>query len=363
MNTVIQPEKIPTKIIGTYTDNYDIIYVNDTIINYLNAEKKKIPDLNEQIKTLKKSLLKSHTLNAKREIEQEISLLEQQVESIKNGDRLAEYKEKTNELIENYLKNSDDRLKIIDKYLKIAKNYIQLQVTRISNTKQRCKNCRTDLENIVVNIDGILRCPNCNNEHQSITTSKHLDFKVHQLNNENDIENFIKALNRYQGLQPPPPKSLFQKLDVYFKERGLPSAEYIRSLPYNDRGKKGNVNKEMLYTALSNIGCSSYYEDVSLIGHIYWDWKLPDLTLLKDKILRHYMITQKSFYKIPLDVRGRLSSLGTSWRLARHLELVGVPIYQDDFKTAENPESVANHKRLWKLMCELADDEEIYYIE
>jgi len=366
MNSAIQYQSYPTKIIGTYNDDYDIIYVNDTIINYLSQEKNKIPDLNDKLKGLKKSLLKLHTLNVKREIESEIIKVEKEIESIKNNEKLTDYKLKTKDLIEEYIKckiNNLDKLKIIDEYLRIAKNYIQLQVTRITNNKKCCKKCKHDLENISADVDGILRCPNCHNEHQSITTSKHLDFKVHQLSNENDMENFIKALNRYQGLQTPPPKILFTKLDAYFKERGFPSAEEIKKLPYNDRGKKGNTNKEMLYTALSNIGYSTYYEDVNLIGNIYWGWKLNDISSLQEKILRNYMVTQKSFYKIPPEVRCRLSSLGTSFLIKKHLELVGVPVYHDDFKIAENPDSVANHKKLWKMMCELANDEEIYYID
>jgi hypothetical protein len=358
------------KIVGSYSDDYDISHVHEIIINSLLQEKNNINDLNQKLKILKKTQLKSHTLNAKREIDSQIEEIEKEVEMIKNGYKLIAYKNESIHLIEQYISckindlSVDERLIIIDKYLKIAKKYSNVQVSRITQPKQTCMNCKNCLKNQEVDVDGILRCPVCNNEHQSINTLKHIDsFKLHQLNNENDMENFIKALNRYQGLQNNPPKILFTKLDTYFKERCLPSAEYIKSLPYNDRGKKGNVNKEMLYSALSSIGYSSYYEDVNLIGHIYWDWILPDLSGLKDKILSHYMITQKSFYKIPLEIRSRISSLGTSFRLFKHLQLVGVPVYHDDFKIAENQDSITNHNRLWKLMCDGAEDPEIYYIE
>lgn len=357
----------PVKIIGTYTDDYDISYVNDVIINTLNEEKNNLTELTKKLDRLKKLKLKTQTYNDKQETDEEIRELEIEINIIKNNERIKNYKILSKPLLEQYIKyknNPAELLKVIDQYLKLAKKYITIQVTRNLHYKKSCMNCKYSLENETISTDGILRCPECHNEHQMIITGKHVDhFKMQQLNNENDMENFMKALNRYQGLQPKPPAIIFTKLDAYFKERGFPDSEYIKSLPYDDRGKKGNCNREMLYDALSSISFSSYYEDIFLIAHIYWDWLLPDLTHLKDTIIRHYIITQKSFYKIPLDVRERISSLGCNYRLYQHLRLVGQPVYREEFKIAENPESIRQHDRIWKLMCELSDDDEIYYIE
>jgi len=360
---------LPKKITGSYTDDYDISYIHDIIINTLTLEKNNIPELNKELEILKKSSLKLHTFNNKKEINEAMDKIEKEINMIKSNSRLIEYKSLATTLIEKYinLKINDgsvnERLKVINQYLKIAKKYINIQVNRVVVNKNACMNCKASLDNGNISIYGVLKCPECNNEHHDIISIKHMEhFKTHS-NTENDMENFDKALMRYQGLQNNPPKNLYSKLDVYFNQRGLPSAEYIKSLPYNERGKKGNVNKEMLCTALSAIGYASYYEDVNLIGHIYWDWKLPDLTLLKETIMRHYIITQKNFYKIPIDVRDRISSLGTQFRLFKHLQLVGHICYVDDFKIAENQDSIQNHNRIWKLMCELSDDPEIYYIE
>ncbi len=264
------------------------------------------------------------------------------------------------------LKKSEDtnaRLKLVNQYLKIAKKYIEIHVNRIVNHKIQCLNCQSSLDEFN-HKEGYIRCTTCHNEYQSINTTKYTDnYNMQYINIENEDENFTKALMRYQGLQNNPPKILYSKLDNYFKERGFPNAEAIRLLPFDDRGKKGNTNKKMLCSALASIGYASYYEDVNLIGHIYWDWKLPDLTHLKCLILKHYAQTQKSFYKIPSEVRQRISSLGTQYRLWRHLQLVGHVCYMEDFKIAENNDSLQNHHRLWKMMCQLCDDEDIYYID
>src|SRR4029079_7737136 len=307
---------------------------------------------------LKEQSLKPQTMNAKKETLKLIADLESAISLIDKGQKLKKYKSMSEPLVQTYLKSKgDDKLIIIEKFLKLAKNYIDINVSHTINVVNSCLNCKKVIDE--VNQDNVIKCPYCDNEHQHVNTLKYSE----QFKNENDMENFVKALTRYQGLQALPPKIIYTKLDQYFKERGLPSSDEIKTLPYNDNGKKGNTNKEMLYIALSQIGYSSYYEDVNLIGHIYWDWKLPDLVSVKDIIMRHFIETQKAFYKIPVDVKRRVSSLGTSYRLWRHLQLVGHICTVDDFKIAENQDSLSTHNRIWKMMCEMADDPEIYYID
>ena len=289
------------------------------------------------------------------------------LEEINKGTKLAHYKSLSEPFIEKYQqikKNKEEGLLVvIDQYLKLAKKYIQINIVRTVHQQNICLNCNTSLEENN-STEGVIRCHRCHNEYQIINATKYTDnYNMQYINVENDDENFTKALMRYQGLQNNPPKNLYTKLDVYFKERGFPDANMIRALPFDQRGKKGNTNKKMLCSALSSVGYANYYEDVNLIGHIYWDWKLPDLTAIKDTILKHYAVTQKSFYKIPSHVRQRISSLGTQYRLWRHLQLVGHICYMEDFKIAENNDSLQNHHRLWKMMCELSMDPEIYYID
>ena len=359
-----QKNKLPTKITDTYKNDYDIVYVHNIILASLNQEKNNLPKLNNELKKLKIISETLQTYNAKVQTMKDIQTILLEIENINKGLKLIEYKKAAEPFIEQYgLLKGEERLIIIDQYLKLAKKYIVIQVTRIVDKKIVCLNCQQPLDE-VVNIEGVIRCSKCNNEYQSINTTKYTDnYNMQYINLENDDENFTKALMRYQGLQNNPPKILYTKLDNYFKERGFPDTDTIRAMPYDDRGKKGNTNKKMLCAALANIGYSTFYEDVHLIGHVLWDWKLPDLTHLKDTILKHYAITQKAFYKIPSNVRQRISSLGTQYRLWRHLQLIGHECHMEDFKIAENNDSLQNHHRLWRMMCELSSDPDIYYID
>jgi hypothetical protein len=181
---------------------------------------------------------------------------------------------------------------------------------------------------------------------------------------DDSIDNFLKAFTRYQGLQSDcPNEKLYEELDEYFRRQNLPLGHEIRQLPLNERGRRGNTNHLMLWTALSAIERSAYYEDSNLIGHIYWGWTLPDVNQYRERIITHYNKTQKVFYEIPPEQRGRSSSLGTQYRLWRHLQLVGHDCRMDEFRIATNEDSLRTHDYLWRLMCEGADDPDIYYIQ
>lgn len=356
-------------IIGTYIDDYDINHIHDYIIKRLKAEKDLLTSLSNQLSKLKEFEQRPLTLNTKRDIQQQIYTLSHQIDEVKDTSKLKTYLQQTENLLLSYNKLKDSiytnkRLAIIDSYLTIAKKYTPIKLIRQTDHQSCCINCKKPLPIDSAPMEHLVKCEYCSNEHQMININYHQKYiKVQNINTDNDLENFIKALMRYQGLQNKPPESIYSKLDQYFAERGLPLSQDIRSLPYNERGKKGDTNKEMLCQALAHIGCASYYEDVNLIGHIYWDWKLPNLSTLQDKIIRIYQLTQKAFYKIPPEQRFRISSLGTQFRLLKILELCGHICYYEDFKIAENNDSLQNHKRLWKMMCEIADDPEIYYID
>ena len=184
-------------------------------------------------------------------------------------------------------------------------------------------------------------------------------------NNTDDesIDNFLRAFIRYQGLQPDrPDDSLYDELDGYFARHDRPSGEEIKQLPLNSRGRRGDTDHKMLWNALSQIGRSEYYEDANLIGHLYWGWTVQNVMHLKERIIEKYNKTQKVFYQIPPEERGRNSSLGTQYRLWRHLQLEGHECYMEEFKIAENSESVRTHHRLWRLMCQGTNDPDIQYI-
>lgn len=378
---------IPTKITGVYIEDFNILYVDEIIRKRLNQEKNRyLQELKLRYETLKSQALQPQTVLMRKKTLESIKAVEDEIKQIESNERIYNYELKVNNILEQYKNlnreiktlnfeesktqnfdsNTKKRLNLIDKFLEIASEYIEIDVTRKVDQSNICICCNTSLDKIVPNEDGVIRCPNlkCCAEYNTIMLSKNSkESKIVCSFEDDSIDNFLRAFIRYQGLQPEQPEeSLYKELDDYFIKHNRPSGAEIRKLPLNSRGRRGDTNHKMLWNALSYIGKSEYYEDVNLIGHIYWGWTLPNVMHLKDRIIDKYIKTQRVFYQIPPEERGRISSLGTQYRLWRHLQLEGHECYMDEFKIAENPESLRIHNKLWKMMCEKANDPEIYYI-
>lgn len=392
-------EDLPKKIEGTYKDDYNIVYIDDIIRKKLKQEKYTCLDgLKTSYKNLDEISKQSQTYITRENTLASMKKLIDEILSIENGTKLSIYESETKDIISAYKKyygmvktilfDKDDedegeiilddeteekfyqRSLLIEKYLEIAAKYIPINIIKINNTSiDVCQCCGVSLSKVMPNDDGCIRCPamDCQTEHNMIITHKICKdgSRVTVANNNDDsIDNFMRAFIRYQGLQSErPPESIYSKLDDYFINLGQPSSKEIMNLPLNEKGKRGETDHKMLWIALSNIGYSEYYKHSNYIGHIYWGWELPKVMHLKELIVYHYNETQKVYYQIPIEERKRDSSLGTSYRLWRHLQLAGHKCHFNEFKIVTNNDSLHCHDQLWKRMVEETDDPNIYYIQ
>lgn len=381
---------IPDGITGSYNEDYNIAYVDSIIRAKLKQERQDIAILQDKHQKLAAIVQQPQNFLTRQKTLAEMHKLQNEISQIASGAKQQTYEARVAPLLQAYRKyagkiktvvfdmeeeepcideNVRQRLLVIDSFLDIAAEYININVVRVNRCIGNvCLGCGTSLAKVVPNDSGSLRCPNgdCLTERSVVIKSK-LSKDSSRINTNNStedesIDNFMRAFIRYQGLQVDhPDDQLYCDLDVYFARHGLPLGKDVRSLPLNERGRRGDTNHKMLWTALATIGYASY-EDANLIGHVYWGWTLPDVMQYRDIIIQHYNKTQKVFHQIPAEERYRNSSLGTQYRLWRHLQLVGHDCYIDEFRIAENPDSIRTHNRLWRLMCEGAHDPNIYYI-
>lgn len=389
LKTDLVLEETPEKITGSYTVDYNITYLDSIIKKKLLQEKfTLLPKLKKTVASLKELIMRPQTYIQREHTLTQIKVAEEEIRKIETGEKLRVYLDKTSDIINSYLSASKikkvmfdqedqdpqtdedalHRISLIEKYLDIAGDYIQLDIIRVTSHKSDvCTGCGASLARIALSDEGSLRCPECFTEHSVIITAK-LSKDGARINmntnlEDESIENFLRAFTRYQGLQcEQPDEKVYEKLDKYFTRNGRPTGAQIRELPLDSRGLRGDTNHKMLWDALSHIGHSEYYEDTNLIGHVYWGWELPNVSHLKERLIDKYIKTQKVFYQIPIEERNRNSSLGTQYRLWRHLQLEGHECYMDEFKIAENPESLRTHNNLWKQMCDGAGDPDIFYI-
>ena len=390
----VSMEELPNKITGTYEEDYNILYVDEIIKKKLAQERfGHLTSLKARLKTLEQLIGQRQTYVVRARMVDNINKLSAEIEEIESGRRLSNYQERVRDILSKYRKYAGNiktvmfeveedvkykeldeevraRIALIDRFLDIASGYIEIDVIRTNNRPgDICSGCGISLSKVAVNDKGTIRCPNpeCQTEHNVFIMSKLAkDGSRINTNNATDdesIDNYIRAIIRYQCQQTDvPDESLYEELDAYFARHGRPLGAEIRKMSLNERGLRGDTNHKMLWNALSQIGRSEYYEDVNLIGKVYWGWTQRDVMCHMERLISDYNETQKVFFQIPLEERDRSSSLGTQYRLWRGLQLVDHECYMDEFKIAENPDSLRKHNKLWRRMCEGANNPRIRYI-
>jgi len=274
----------------------------------------------------------------------------------KIGDR--EMYQKYIENSKNYIINFNDSGEVSDleNYLDFCTKFIRIERIKTIDNRFLCKGCKENLDDEESSIEGIIICKNCNCINTYLTPN-HYTRDIEKTNVfDEDINNFIKILDKFEGKTSLILDGIFfQKLDNYFKKLGIEEGSVIRKHPLTKEGKKVGTTKKLLWNALEELGYSQYYEEVSYITHVYWGWRLPDLTRYKDKIIRDYQNSQNIWSTIKHEYK-RTASLGTQFRLYVQLLAVGYPnCCRDDFKIQENVESLRLHNDAWKRICEICN--------
>ena len=242
-------------------------------------------------------------------------------------------------------------------YLDFCSKYILIERIKNISTEFKCKGCGVNLEDLNEEREGFLVCDICNCINSYLIPNQYVrDIEKHMFYIDEDTNNFIKILDKFEGkTNLILDKSFFDKLDDYFLEIGGIKGEEVRKIPINSKGKKDGTSRKMLWSALEKIGYSQYYDETSYITNLYWGWVLPDLKNYKDQILRDYQSTQNAWNIVKIEYK-RTASLGTQYRLYVHLMAVGY-LYceKEDFKIQENVESLRLHNDAWKKMCEMSN--------
>jgi len=386
---VEQVMEIPETITGTYRTDYNILYVDQVINQKLRLEVKNLERLKFQKSQLISMLEKAANIVAYRTVMTEIEELSKLISDIESGERAKVYLERTQHLVEWYRahhkslnlvdihqsKLVDDpdiasRLLVIEEYLEIASEYVNIQVTRSYDSRtNQCHGCGADLSKVTPNMEGEVTCPkpNCRTVHNMETNLRMPEIGDHVTNynsgKDESIENFYKAAQRFQAEQSVHIHPvIYEKLEDYFVNKcGCLSSAVVRTLPLNSRGWRGNTSVQMLRNALDAIHESALGKHTILIGKNYWGWQPMKISEYMEQITADYNVTQTVFHTIPAEIRERNSSLGTEYRLWRHLQLRGCQCYFDMFMIAGD-DSFIKHENIWKMMCEGTNDPAIRFI-
>lgn len=378
------------KIVDTYNDDYNITFIHGRIVEMLEREHlTRIPRINEEISKLEKVIRLPQTQIQRNMTRKEIESLQAMKQEILSGNRVQIYQRESQPMIKKYksFKSTCSRVKfglsetkaisddicwekiaVIEEYFLLAKNYIEIDIYRVTSRQPGCISCNFPItEDILTNFDKTV-CRRCGAEQGDLIYSRSSkdNTKSASTNDKKDetIKNFLKAFEKYQGLENVKlPSDLEEKLDEYFTSKGILPGSSIRQLPLNSRGRRGDTTPQMLWAALPQIGYNDLYKHTNKIGSEYWGWVLPNVQHLKEIITDDYHKTQAVFHNIPPEERIRDSSLGTEYRLYRHLQMRGHECYMDDFKIANDPNSLCIHNDNWRRMVEGVGEPGFFYFD
>ena len=242
-------------------------------------------------------------------------------------------------------------------YLDFCSKFIMIERIKNISHEFKCKGCGINLDELNEEKEGFVICDICSCINSYLIPNQYVrDIEKHMFYLDEDTNNFIKILDKFEGKTTLIlDETFFKKLDDYFLSIGGVCGEKIRELPLDDNGKKEGTSRKMLWGALEKIGFSQYYDETSYIANLYWGWSLPDLKNYKDQILKDYQNTQNAWNLIKTEYK-RTASLGTQYRLYVHLLAAGYPhCEKEDFKIQENVESLRLHNDAWKKMCEMSN--------
>ena len=346
---------VPDKIIIYYKDNIDIHIIDEAIKYKFSKLRSGLTDIKEEIKILQKDIENKTSMPEKNHAIKNIQNKLKFIDSIENEKYLNKYIDDTKLILEKYESNKD--IAIAELFLVKANTYINIEKIKKIETNFLCKGCDYDLNNISEDNDGFYICPKCNNINNCLKPNKYIkDVDNFNYNYEEDINNFIKIIDKFEGKNTITiHEELYQELDKYFLEKNMENGEYYRNLPILENGKKIGTSRKKIWNALEKLGYNQYYDETSYIAHIYWGWKIPDLILYRDQIIKDYQNTQVVWNRIKQDYK-RSASLGTQYRLYVHLLAVNYPYCErDDFKIQDMVESLRLHNNAWQRMCEEAN--------
>ena len=370
----------PDRVVATYTEDLNIIKIHEAIMTIFAHKYSQVSIIEAKLQWERQNATTNMTINEHRRHTEDIQHYETKLQELQDRTSFKEYLQMSVPLLKVYKSVSSDaskgivsvrklinkestddpnviikRLAVIQEYLEVARNYITLDVVQTNQIRAKCPGCGVDFSQVDIDEENGLCTCECGvvRENLSLYTLYKDSNRVNigNRNNYEDWENFEKALIRYQGKQPnKPPDRLYDQLDAYYTKIQKSRGSDVQAQALLADGKKTGTSRQMMLDALCETANSAYYDDVNLIMHVYWGWRLPDVSHLEDQIMKDYFSTQQIYNSQPHE--GRDASLNTQFRLYVHLLAVGHECSRDDFKIQTSRDSLEFHQDMWRRMCE-----------
>lgn len=386
---------VPAKLYVIYQNDYNILTAHEIILQKLENEKiVLVSTLQATLNMERDKASRPQTVIERRGTLAKIEKIEHEIKEISSNTRINKYKNEIADIINKYTAIGQLNIKVtfgqedltkhtetaqsaekmmyrhelIASFAFIAAKYYDIKIVRDIKQQDLFKcQCGDSITITVVDETGSYTCDKCNCQTFLpcyVTNVDALNSSSVKNCDYDNWENLHKELLRIQGRQHDKiPEVLLSKLDKYFDSKDIPSRNTSSGYPIENKswyqGRKG-TDVELMVKALQDIKEPDYYEDVHLLATKIWGWILPDLSGYESRIHEDYKATQKVYIAMNKE---RKSSLGTRYRLFKHLQLVGIDCNIKDFKASIMGDVIREHDDIWEKMCLGAGKSNIYFIE
>lgn len=373
--------EIPSVIKVNRMSTPDMNNIHSCAIKYFHNKYSDIDNIKANIRKYKAELETRLTYIERRDILSKIDDLEEKLDDIVNEKSKSKYIVEITPIMNKYKElqsiqtktifgstNNDDDdevTKYMLMFLETVRKYTGISFNFEIPSKYECVECYFDLTNVIPDLDGSIRCPQCRIENESNRCPKMLMAFNKSLNihhgDYSERTNFYKFIIRFQGkYEPTISDTLWKKLDDYFTKEKRPIGEVIRREPRNYKGYKDNTSLSLMLSALCYYGYSMYYDDVYVICQKYWGWELADFKEDENVIMYIYDITQPAYARI--ENKTRTSSISIPFIAFKITEMLNYPYEVCDFKIPKDDKSREETEYYWKLSCLGCGDPEVVYI-
>jgi len=280
----------------------DILNIDFNIKNTFKEETDKIPQYQEKLNDLLKTLKKENfSTRPYKNLQTTINTLQEKIENIRLGQKLNFYIAETAHLIERYKKilqtpvklsftgkavsDNKEKNQIISDYIEIAQNYSDIKpIISKKMITVECNNCTNKkLFDIIDN--SIYICILCGAQQEILLhTSSYKDTDRINISAKYTYDrkaHFRDCINQYQGKQN---STVDQKVYDSLIEQFM--KHHLLEMDKNSKEERcKNITKEHIYLFLKELQYTKHYENVNLIHYQITGKKPDDISYLEDKLL------------------------------------------------------------------------------
>ena len=370
--TPTPPVPTPTPVvigkkIKLETEGCDILFIDEQIKKLLSDRFQSLPSLQENLKSLRWIAEDSTDHTDRIAAKAQLDVLRKTIQDIEGCFDMALYIFRSAGLLEEYVKLESKtrssgfvrtttgrdindltrKAEIISAYVRIAKEYVDLTSfsgsgvggrngKKVGKSRASCDWCHS--LNLTPTDDSSILICECGKLIELLDES--ISFKDSERVNVSSRYtyscrgHFVEAINRFQAKQNTEIPN--EVLETLKKEMVL-----------NDLTAK-TVQKDDLYTFLSDNKLGDSYADINLIHLLITDIPAPDITNYCLELLEMFDQLEDSYREVK-DIE-RLNSLNVNWKLYKLLQLLDFPCKKGDFYCLKTPTKQDEHEEKWTSM-------------